>query len=948
MAATRPQGRRTISLLTSLLLAGGLVSGAGVGVRSAAAGKPTSALVDSLIAASRSDSARTMIEARLPAARASGDSLELLVLLSRLGRIHAAADHAKEAEPFLRESVLLAEGLGDSAALCMSLRWLGVSVDQLGRRNEAREINLRLRDLARAIGDRKDEAWAIFGLGWQAEQAGDNDEARTSYQEALKIFSEIGESSGEIWAWNGIGSVAQRRGDFDGATEGYRRSMLRAVEVKHGNGELRALNNLGTVEFLRGDPSKALAAFERARDLQLRRGNQREAVIPALNVAICQTHLGRYEEAEEGLRQGITLCVAGGWRSLEISLRSQLARVYFNKKDYPSAARAYRECLAFGETLPLTTRVQISYGLSNALGKMDSSAAGLAVLDAIEESQRGAVGDEMAVYLMGTRGLRNLEMHRPAEALRYLRMADERAARLGLSDARLYALSNAAVACRALGQGDSSLALLERARGVWEAERKVSASPDWREARGALGNMIYTDLAAGWMEKRDGSSERSRLSAAFDRLQTFKARTLLDRMRGPGEDHGQDQGGGQGQAQAQVIGLEKLQTDVLRSDEAFLDCFVGPERSIVVAVTREDARLALLPPESTLVARIEVYREILTAEADGGQETVGGETMRRAARGIDSTLFGGVESLLRGKRKIFVSPDGPLHLIPFGLGEVGDGVNASAPRWIRVPSATVLSVVRAASAEREQPGARRTLAVRGSPRPGGRALEGARAEVYRLARRYRGVDTDLPTQRAGEPAWQGLESYDLIHVAAHARILDQAPWLSSIEIVSGTDSSLTARQVAELRLRASLVVLSSCESAGGKIRSGEGVAGLTSAFLAAGAPAVLSTLWPVDDRVTVGLMDAFYAALSEGRPPGEALAIAQAKIRARPATRAPFYWAGFVMAGDDGIPVVLKRWPSVEVLGGITLGLILVIAGIAAYRRSRRTKVVINKVPEGL
>lgn len=934
MAATRRFRRRSLLRLTPLLVATGFLCGLEPISQRAVGVASTPALIDSLIANARSDSARTFIEARLPTARAVADSLELLVLLSRLGRIHAAADHAKEAEPLLRESTRLAESLGDSATLCMCLRWLGVSVDEQGRTGEARQINLRLRNIARAIGDRKDEAWAIFGLGWQAEQSGDYTGAQAAYREALGIFSEIGESSGEIWAWNGIGSVAQHLGDFDGAVAGYRRSMLRAVEVKHGNGELRALNNLGTIEFLRGDPGKALAAFERARDLQLRRGNQRESVIPALNVAICLTHLGRYQEAEEALREGIALCAAGGWRSLEISLRNQLARVYFNKKDFPAAARAYRDCLAFGETLPLGTRIQVSYGLSNTLGKMDSSAAGLAVLDAIETSEREAVGDEMAVYLIGTRGLRLLEMRRPAEALRFLRIADERATRLGLSDARLYALSNAAIACRSLGQADSSLALLERARLVWEAERKVSASPDWREARGALGSMIYTDLAAGWMERRDGSSERSRLSAAFDRLQVFKARTLLDRMRGPQTVPVEE-------AQSEnLIGLEQLQRDILRPEEAFLDCYVGPERSIVVAVTREDARFMLIPPESTLVARIEVYREMLTADADGGQPVVSERTLRRAARGIDSTLFGGVEGLLRGKQRIFVSPDGPMHRIPFGLGEAGDQADPHARRWIRAPSATVLSVLRSSSSSTTS-GKRtsetiRTLAVRGTPRPGRRALDGARAEVYRLARRYRGVETDLPAPREGESAWQRLESYDLIHVAAHTRILDQAPWQSSIEIVSGQDSTLTARQVASLRLRASLVVLSSCESAGGGIRSGEGVAGLTSAFLAAGAPTVLSTLWPVDDRITADLMDSFYAALSDGHPPGEALAIAQAETRARPATRAPFYWAGFVLAGDAGGPVVLKKWPSVGVLGGIALGVFLLAAAVSAYRRSRR------------
>ena len=912
------------------------------------------ARIDSLITVSRVDSAQALIDIYLPSARAEADSGLLLFLLSRRGRAYASFDRAREAEPPLREAAELAEALRDTATLCLAFRWLGVSVDQQGRRGEAREINTRLRGLARAIGDRKDEAWAIFGLGWQAEQDGAYDEACDSYQTALEIFREVGESGGEIWAWNGLGSIAQRRGDFDGATEGYRRSMRRAVEVGHVNGELRALNNLGTVEFLRGDPDRALEAFQRARDLQVERGNRYEAAIPALNVAICLTHLGRLQEAEAGLLEWIDLSVREGWRNREFSLRSQLARVYFNKEDYPAAARAYRECLAMGDALPVPTRIQVAYGLSNALGKMDSSAAGLAVLDRVQDSARGGVGDEMAVYLDGTRGLRLLEMGRPAEALPFLLEADRGAERLGLTDARLYALPNGAIACRRLGMADSSLAMLQRARVVWEAERQVSASPDWREARGSLGSMIYTDLAAGLTKLRPGGVVRDNLAEAFDQLQAFKARTLLDRMRGPqptldpGGSANHDSTEGVPSILDPVIGLSEMQRDLLGPDEVFLDCYLGPEQSIVFAVTRDDALCAAIPPESALVERIQTYREILTSAADGnGVDAPSDELLGATARNIDSLLFGGAAVLMRGKKRVIISPDGPLHRIPFGLGEAA-GANADdARRWIRIPSATILSAVRGARHERtgRRPGS--VLALRGLVGSDGGALDGARAEIAHLARRFEDVDTRLPEGRDGASPWSALADYDLIHIAAHARILDQAPWQSTIAIAGGADSGLVAREVADLRLRATLVVLSSCESAGGGIRAGEGVAGLTSAFLAAGAPAVVSTLWPVDDRVTTGFMEAFYEAIADGHPAGEALGIAQREIRSRPATRAPFYWAGFVLAGNDMVPLVLRRRPGVGIPAAVALAALLAVAGVGIYRGRRRGSAVTKRNREG-
>ena len=74
--------------------------------------------------------------------------------------------------------------------------------------------------------------------------------------------------------------------------------------------------------------------------------------------------------------------------------------------------------------------------------------------------------------------------------------------------------------------------------------------------------------------------------------------------------------------------------------------------------------------------------------------------------------------------------------------------------------------------------------------------------------------------------------------------------------------------------------------------------GLTSAFLSAGVPAVVATLWAVDDAVTAELMEQFYRELSGGKTVALALKAAQDAIRGRETTEHPFYWAAFVAAGD--------------------------------------------------
>ena len=89
-----------------------------------------------------------------------------------------------------------------------------------------------------------------------------------------------------------------------------------------------------------------------------------------------------------------------------------------------------------------------------------------------------------------------------------------------------------------------------------------------------------------------------------------------------------------------------------------------------------------------------------------------------------------------------------------------------------------------------------------------------------------------------------------------------------------------------------------CESAGGRILSGEGVLGLCGAFLSAGIPAVVATLWPVDDRTTAELMTVFYEELARGETVARSLRRAQMAIRQGHETGNPFFWAGFVLVGD--------------------------------------------------
>jgi CHAT domain-containing protein len=114
------------------------------------------------------------------------------------------------------------------------------------------------------------------------------------------------------------------------------------------------------------------------------------------------------------------------------------------------------------------------------------------------------------------------------------------------------------------------------------------------------------------------------------------------------------------------------------------------------------------------------------------------------------------------------------------------------------------------------------------------------------------------------------------------------------------DGVLHAYEIGRLDIRAGLVVLSACSTALGKAAGGEGLIGLTHAFMSAGAGSVLATLWRVDDRSMASLMTRFYRVLRiPGATATEALQKAQLQLIDSLPFSHPYFWAGVATFGDS-------------------------------------------------
>jgi CHAT domain-containing protein len=178
-------------------------------------------------------------------------------------------------------------------------------------------------------------------------------------------------------------------------------------------------------------------------------------------------------------------------------------------------------------------------------------------------------------------------------------------------------------------------------------------------------------------------------------------------------------------------------------------------------------------------------------------------------------------------------------------------------------------------------------------------------------------------------------NYNIIHLATHGIVDMQNPMRSMLSFGEGANeqNALYTYEIHNLSLQANLVVLSACETGFGKTEQGEGVSSLARAFLFAGAPSVVTTLWEVNDFTSAALIELFYKNLSEGMNKAEALQAAKLTFLSRTdeISGHPTYWASFIALGNsDALP---SSWGSWWWIAG--LGIVVLLLGYG-YKKKRQ------------
>lgn len=732
-----------------------------------------------------------------------------------------------------------------------------------------------------SVGRTEREADALFRLGQIRAQGGDWRGALESQRRARDLYHLAGARESEVLSLDRMAEAYQVLGKLEEAYRILQETQLRWRMLREAGNVVATSYRICQLAHLGGRVSEALQCYQRVQQGWRELGERHKEGMVGVDIGTLYSSLGDLDRALASYGKALALLPEGS--PARGTALIQIGNAYLR------AGLAGRALLWFRKVRDSGGRASSLSGMGVAFQRMGKPGRALPLFQrALALFDRPA--DKAAVWCHIGRLHLSLEQTRPAID------AFERALSLGDRKARAEALSGMARAARLQGDLDRAARRMEQALDLVESLRDdIGQSP-------LPGQAFLLDLLkATWLESRQDDY-------------TFLVDLLMERHRLE-PDRGYDLQALEVQERALARSLsDSLGTaplppwsSLLDPDTALLEYSLGDERSYLWWVTRAGHASFELPGRAQIETAVRQLHELVS------RRRASPTAVRRRSSQVAELLLRPVLPRLTQRHLVIVAPDA-LQYVPF------ETLLIDRHEVVRNPSLTVLARLRARRAAR---GPSRGLALLGN---------GV----------FSSLDTRLPTRASGEEdgprrlPWLddevrsivggagnkrvlsvtgfdavpevvlggALREFPVLHLNGHGRTDPERPERSGL-LLSSYDRLgrprpgwLTAKEVRELDLEADVVVLSACRTGLGREVRGEGLMGLGHSFLAAGASSVVASLWNVDDQATAALMGRFHRELHGGRPPAEALRLAQLHLRDETRWSAPYYWGAFVLQGD--------------------------------------------------
>ncbi|MBN2369128.1 MAG: CHAT domain-containing protein [Vicinamibacteria bacterium] len=817
-----------------------------------------------------------------------GDALNSAMCAGNIANVYLMWGHYPEAEASYKETLSIFKRLGDDMAAIHSAINLGITYNSWGRYDQGRAHLEDALAEARRRGWGLNEAWALANLGKAYYAAGHFDKAESSYSKALRTFREADDLRNVAATTGDLGMVYDAWGRHDLALRSFEQLLDIAEKIESPIQILDALRLIGTLHLKERRFEAGIADLRRG--LELADRLDMRGVKPTLLNSIGAAFFlwRKYDEAEKAYHEALAISERLGKKDETARILIHLGGISQVKGDHKNARKLYLRGLAL--TRSAGTKADEVTALNNlgalALSCGDYRKAERRFLDAIdvkEQLRLTATGKDRRDFLAAW-----ISSYRWLVLLYFL---DDRPAALFNASERIKARLLAEQIGARTAANDNAF------RGIDAVRKKLGdktaivsfANVDWKHP------LADREFPIAVLATRETLHVYT-----FD-VQDFVRRVHLELGEVVEETH------------PDVRGFK---------------------------ITRNETEKGL---SDVLMA----YSRLLSEPASSARQH---DARERLARELYRLLLGPADEALAAKEELIVIPDGSLGTIPFETLRLPDGrrlverhhvtyvpslgvkqlleqrryglrprplLAMGGPSLTRRAEPRVVEVsTRQLDALRSE--ARRHIETNASAREAYTALgldswsdlPGTRAEVESIGRIVPDSDvltgTDVSERKIKDLSRQGvLRSHRVLHFATHALLIPDAPELSALVFSEAQDGQgeedgyLNAKEITELDIAADFVNLSACETGLGTIYGGEGVVGLTHAFLEAGANGMSVSFWQVADASTKELMVGLYQLVQErGLSHARALTEVKRAFLHGGQYQDPFFWAPFVYYGN--------------------------------------------------
>ncbi len=665
-----------------------------------------------------------------------------------------------------------------------------------------------------------------------------------------------------------------------------------------------SLNGLGDLFKIKALPEEGIRASQSALSIAQQIGNTNQRVTTLASLAVRYLELGNLERSFLYQQQAIeTVGHHATSRQQHWATNIQAAFQLFSNGFYAAALAYQQEALAIELTTKRHLQLSRTYShLSVMLGKVARFAEAIPLAQEAVNIGARLENERLGLEIQAYSGLFLADLQRESGDQLAAFQSYERVLnlnnKLGIVRYDFEAYRGKALAEIALGQQAQAQKDLAQALSIFEKNRTQITVDQER--------MAYLDKEYDAYDAAISIAYPQNPQAAFDLVERGRAPSLLETIKSSDLTDTSNKLAPNGYVQP--LSLQAIQQKI-PTKQRLLEFACLPDRLVVFGVsangfTHYQHTISL----SQLEQKVHSFRRQISTFP-----TANNDQIKAQAAELYQILIEPLEPFIVDTTVLYIVPDKVLHYLPFAAL-----FSAKQRKYlienhglVTTPSASVfaLSLVRShnqVSSKKPQ-----ALAV-GNPRfdptyyPQLADLPAAKSEVNNVAANYNRHHTlteELATKEAVKTA---MKSADIIHLATHG-IVDERSWLNSKLVMAkpssntDVDGALHAYEIAKMRLANSrLTVLSACHSGVESFYRGDGLIGLSRAFLAAGVPSVVASYWAVDSNVSAILMTDFHRRL-KSYPVSQALRHTQLGLLNgnNAQYRHPYYWAAFNTFGVD-------------------------------------------------